>query len=230
MSNTAIIGTLGSNIERRTYEGGACVVEMRAKGDAKVPIIRGYAAVYNKRSQNLGTDANPIFEVIEPGAFEDAINGDVRALFNHDENHVLARSKGGKGTLELTDDETGLGYAFEPPATQTGSDLQESMKRGDIAESSFAFSLKPGGDSWAAEPGEGGKPAAMIRTIKRGGVAKLYDVSPVTYPAYLDTDAGVAKRSLEEFRKATGNPVPPSENPSQPPLDLWEKRLASIKR
>jgi HK97 family phage prohead protease len=216
------IGKPTSLIERRAFAPDLCKLEFRAKTADAPSMIRGYAAVYGKRSENLGSSDNPFFEVIEPGFFDDVMNDDVRALFNHDENHVLARSRNGKGTLRLFNDEIGLGYEFEPPATSTGDDLQESMRRGDIAESSFAFSIKPNGDKWVEENG------ITTRTLKKGGAARLYDVSPVTYPAYPDT--AVAMCSLSEFRKATAAPVVVPEKPSQPPLDLWEKRLASINR
>lgn len=220
---------IGENIEKRVLATSTCTVEIRAKGDKKVNVIKGYAAVYGQRSQNLGSAKYPFFEVIEPGAFENVMGDDVRALFNHDENHVLARSKGGKGTLRLFSDDTGLGYEFEAPDTGAGRDLQVSMDRGDIGESSFAFSVSPDGDKWEVEKDKDGN-ERTLRTIKKGGVSKLFDVSPVTYPAYLGTDASVAQRSLEQFRKATAAPAEPTEKPSQPTLDDWAKRLAAIKR
>ena len=166
-----------SNIEKRAFNAE---IEVRAEGET--PTISGYASVFNKRSENLGG----FREVIAPGAFDGVLNDDVRALFNHDANFLLARTA--SGTLRLSVDEEGLRYEFEPPNTTAGRDLVESMKRGDITQSSFAFTVAS--DSW--EERDGG----MLRTINK--VERLYDVSPVTYPAY--PDASVGLRSLEAFR------------------------------
>jgi HK97 family phage prohead protease len=159
-------------------------IELRAGDAATDPrMVRGYAAVFGSKSENLGTEDYPFFEIMEPGAFDDVLADDVRALFNHDENLILARSAGGKGTLRIFQDDTGLGYEFAAPDTSYARDLVVSLDRGDVDQSSFAFRLKPDGDRWVEESG------IVTRTIKRGGIARLYDVSPVTYPAYADTEA-----------------------------------------
>lgn len=188
-------------IERR-YTSGA--VELRSEGEGAEAKrkVRGYAAVYGKRSDNLGGDRYKVFEIIEPGAFDDVLKDDVRALFNHDANLILARSKAGSGTLSLGVDERGLWYEFEAPDTQAGRDLMVSLARGDVDQSSFAFSIGRDGQKWE-EVTEDGKTVAT-RTIKK--VSRLYDVSPVTYPAY--PDATAALRSLDEHRaEATPQPA-----------------------
>ena len=162
-------------IERRTYQ----VAEIRAKAESRT--VEGYAALFDSRSQNLGG----FTEIIEEGAFDDVLEDDVRALLNHDANYVLARTK--SGTLELSVDEKGLLYRFEAPNTTAGNDLLESIRRGDISQSSFGFSIKD--DDWDYD--------TMTRTIKK--VKRLYDVSPVTYPAYEQTE--VTARSLEAAQK-----------------------------
>jgi HK97 family phage prohead protease len=121
--------------------------------------------------------------VILPGAFPPLEKQDVRALWNHDPKQLLARSKFGKGTLKLTIDGVGLKYEFEAPQSTIGNDLLESIKRGDLDESSFSFSVSKGGDEWSEENG------VKIRRIKR--IAALYDISPVTEGAYADTVVGV---------------------------------------
>lgn len=186
--------------------------------------VRGYAAKFNKRSENLGCGSYQFFEVIEPGAFDDVLNDDVRALFNHDENLILARSKNGAGTLRIGTDETGLWYEFDAPTTQAGNDLLESLERGDVDQSSFSFSVDKDGQSWV-ETQEGDGPIVTIRTIKK--FSKLYDVSPVVFPAYLDTD--VATRSLKEFREAQTpeQPEPPSVNHI---LTHWQRRADLISK
>ncbi len=174
-------------IEKRTY---AC--EIRAStddgGNSK---ITGYGAVFNSRSENLGG----FREVIAPGAFDSVLDNDVRALFNHDPNFVLGRS--GAGTLSLSVDDTGLRYDIDAPNTQTIRDLVIApMARGDITQSSFAFSVARRGDEW--EEDEDG---VIVRTIHK--VSRLYDVSPVTYPAY--TEASAATRSMKAWKEARDN-------------------------
>lgn len=176
-------------IEERERRFTAGKVEVRADGDGKVATVRGYAAMFDRRSENLGG----FVEIIKRGAFDDVLRDDVRALFNHDANLILARSKNGEGTLRFGADDAGLWYEFTPPDTQAGRDLVVSLKRGDVDQSSFAFSVRREGQEWKDE--QDGK--LMVRTITK--VARLYDVSPVTYPAYPDTT--VATRSLDEFRK-----------------------------
>ena len=181
-------------IERRFTAGK---VEIRAGADGKSQTIRGYAAVFESPSENLGG----FIEVIAKGAFDDVLKDDVRALFNHDANLILGRTKSGTCTIGV--DDTGLFYEITPADTQTARDLMVSLKRGDVDQSSFAFAVKREGQDWKDHPDN---PAMMIRTIKK--VAKLYDVSPVTYPAYPDTEA--CARSLQEGKawkeQSTKNP------------------------
>jgi len=186
----------------------AASVEFRAAADEESkPIVRGYAAKFNKESENLGTEKRQFKEIIMPGAFDDALGDDIRALFNHDPNQILARSKNGAGSLRVGSDETGLWYEFEAPDTQAGRDLVESLKRGDVDQSSFSFTVSRDGEKWEQETAEGG-----VETIKRTitKVSRLYDVSPVTYPAY--PDATVALRSLEQFQEEQTKPEPKEEH------------------
>ena len=199
--------TITQQIELRFTLGA---VEIRAAAEGQPNTVRGYAAMFGKRSSNMGSENHQFYEIIERGAFEDALKDDVRALFNHDPNLILARSKAGEGSLKIGTDDVGLWYEFTPPDTNAGRDLAESLKRGDIDQSSFAFSVNQDGQKWE-EKSEGGK-SSVLRTIKR--VTRLYDVSPVTYPAY--PDATVALRSHEEFvtaEKAKEPPAPPALEP-----------------
>jgi HK97 family phage prohead protease len=191
------------SIERRFNEGA---VELRSEGEGSTAKVRGYAAVFGKRSANLGTENYQFFEIIERGAFNEVLKDDVVALFNHDSNLILGRSRDGKGTLTIGADDTGLWYEFEAPDTQAGRDLNVSLKRGDIYQSSFAFSLNSDGQKWETKT-EGEKTVAT-RTIKK--VSRLYDVSPVTNPAYPDTS--VALRSLEAAAPEAPTPEPVSNN------------------
>lgn len=163
--------------------------EMSMEGDEESRKVVGYAAVYNSDSEEMWG----FKERIAPGAFDAALGDDVRALFNHDANMLLARTK--SGTLKLSSDERGLKYEFEAPKTTAGNDLLEMLKRGDVSQSSFAFTVDE--ERWDEKTGQ--KPIRTIMKVKR-----LYDVSPVTYPAYPDTTA--ATRSLDEFRAAQAPP------------------------
>lgn len=172
-------------IERRFFDTGPLAIEMRGEGDAKTPCIRGYAALFNSLSLNLGG----FREQLLPGAFDGVLEDDVRALYNHDANQVLGRTKA--STLKIGVDSRGLWYEIDVPDTTAARDLMVSIKRGDVSQSSFGFSVAPGGADWSEDDTLG-----TIRSIAK--VGKLYDVSPVTYPAYPDTEA--ACRSLENWR------------------------------
>jgi hypothetical protein len=199
-------------------------VELRMDGeaDSAKPKVRGYAAVFGKESENLGSSEYQFREIIEPGAFSDVLADDVRALLNHDPNFILARSKAGEGTLRIGEDETGLWYEFEAPDTQAGRDLMESLRRGDIDQSSFSFTVQKNGQEWE-EKREGDGPTFIKRTITK--IARLFDVSPVTYPAY--PDATVALRSMQEALTKEPEPIPEPEPTSQEDhsIDHWQRKI-----
>jgi HK97 family phage prohead protease len=207
-------------IERRYTDG---LVERRADGEGKPSrTVRGYAAKFEKKSNNLGGESYQFFEIIQRGAFDDVLKDDVRALFNHDANLILARSKSGEGTLKLGVDDVGLWYEFEAPSTRGGDDLLESLTRKDVDQSSFAFTIEKGGQVWE-ERTDGGVTIAT-RTIKK--IKRLYDVSPVTYPAYEDTNSGIARSletSLSEFRAEQT----PADQPT-PERSYWAASLGLL--
>ena len=163
-------------------------VETRVSKKGKRNIIEGHAAVFNELSEDLGG----FREKINPGAFDDVLDNDVRAFFNHDPNFLLARTS--SGTLKLSTDKRGLKYSFDVPDTTAGRDLLVSMKRGDITQSSFAFQVET--DSWnTTSKGE-------IRTIEK--VSRLFDVSPVSIPAYpTANDLSIAQRSRMTYKDKT---------------------------
>jgi len=160
--------------EQRSFKAA----EMRVEGDEK-PSIRGYAAVFNVISEAIDW----FREIIRPGAFSKTINdgADVRALFNHDPNFVIARTK--SGTLKLKEDDKGLFVEIVPPDTTWARDLITSIRRGDVSQMSFGFETVK--DRWGTEEGE------RMRELLE---VKLFDVSPVTYPAYPQTS--VSARSI----------------------------------
>lgn len=142
--------------------------------------IEGYAAIFGQWSEILGW----FRERIQRGAFKKTLGeADVRALFNHDPNYVLGRNRA--NTLELGEDSHGLWFSVTPPETHWASDLRESIRRGDINQASFQFDAVR--DAWHmnVEPAE----RELIEV-------RLYDVSVVTFPAYLQTS--VSARSLAQ--------------------------------
>jgi len=162
-------------------------IEIRSDEDGQT--IEGIAAVVNSE-----TDLGWFNERIAPGAFDSVLGGDTVALFNHDPNFPLARTtatEGGKLELYLTD-KGDLGYRFKMPKTSLGRDLAENIRTGVVSKSSFAFTIEE--DEWDYKRGQD---ANDVRTIKK--IKRLYDVSPVTYPAYNDTS--VAARSLEKAKQ-----------------------------
>lgn len=176
-----------SKVERRTIT----MHELRIiDGDTDKPRkIEGHAAVFDQWSETLGIPGLFEFkEKVMPGAFSETIRkDDIRALFNHDPNYVLGRNK--SGTLELREDHHGLFVSITPPDTQWARDLMVSIERGDITQMSFGFEVIS--DRWGEEEG------MDMRELHK---VKLYDVSPVTFPAYPQTDVGI--RSAKEVYEA----------------------------
>ena len=152
--------------------------EQRAEGDSGLPPIVGYAALFDVVAEICW-----FTESIAVGAFTDSLSrkDDVRALFNHDVNLVLGRTKA--STLSLEEDEKGLKSRILPPDTQLGRDTVVLIERGDISQMSFGFCI----EAEEARYEEGQKPHY---TITR---AKLFDVSVVTFPAYEETEVDVER-------------------------------------
>ena len=156
--------------------------------------IVGYAAKFGVNSLELEGE---FIERIHPDAFGLVAERrgrkrplETRALWNHDANFPLARYP---GTLLMSVDNVGLRYEFPVPNTTYGRDLAENIRAGIVRGSSFSFQIAPGGEDWSVEDGR------SIRTVTK--VGSLIDVGPVTFPAYPDADAKVAKRSYDAFRR-----------------------------
>jgi HK97 family phage major capsid protein/HK97 family phage prohead protease len=149
--------------------------------------ISGYALKFDTPSQYMG-----FYEKIDRSAINEELikKSDIFALFNHDENKVLARSRYGEGSLKLEIREDGLYYEFEAPHTQWGDEVIEHLKRGEIFGSSFAFMLPLDSTGDIREYDENG---VLNRTIIK--IERLFDVSPVFEPAYLATTC--SKRTLD---------------------------------
>ncbi len=178
-----------TDIERRIYSCPG--LEIRAEDD-KPPVLVGYAALFGEMSEDL----HGFRERIAPGAFAKSLGGDVRALFNHDSNLILGRTR--SGTLRLEEDQRGLRVEITPPDTSVARDLIESVRRKDVDQMSFGFRTRK--DDW--EEFDGG----LVRTLIE---VTLLDVSPVTFPAYPQTE--IALRSMDAW-KAEHAPKPDYSN------------------
>lgn len=164
------------DIERRFFALEGVSIERR---DGQPPKLRGHAAVFGQLSEDLGG----FREQIAAGAFATAIEtDDVRALFNHDPNFILGRNR--SKTLRLSEDARGLAIECDMPDTQTIRDLVLApIERGDVSQMSFGFSVRPNGQDWAKNDD-----GQTVRTLKN---LRLFDVSPVVFPAYPQTDVAV---------------------------------------
>jgi len=181
-----------------------CLPTAELRVEEASPKIMGYAAVFNTWADIGGW----FRESIKPGAFRKTIReADVRALWNHDPNYVLARNK--SGTLRLREDSKGLAVEIDPVDSIWANDLVKSMRRGDVSQMSFGFTVND-------EEVDVAKDERVLTDVT------LFDVSVVTYPAYPTTSAQV--RSL--FRKdtdSTGTPRPfVIEEPTTPPPGFSE--------
>ena len=185
---------LNDTMERRYF---TTTIETRVEGEADDQRIEGYAAVFDA-SADLGN----FTETIDRDAFANVMaNHDCRALFNHDPNFPLARSVNGEGTLDLKVDENGLWFSFPVGPQSYARDLHESIKRGDVNQASFAFTVEA--DKWSTREGR------SHRHITELG--DLLDVAVVTYPAYEQT--AVVARNVQpptpsdtENKSTTGQP------------------------
>lgn len=173
-------------IEKRT---SADAFEVRAADDGKRTLI-GYAAVFDSPTDIGGW----FMEKISRGAFSDAVNQDVRALFDHKSAYVLGRTTA--KTLRLSEDSRGLKFEIDLPDTQIGRDVATSVDRGDLSGMSFNFrALKEEWDDTVNPP---------MRTLIK---LEIDEISVVAFPAYPDTEVGV--RSLQEWRDAASAEHPP---------------------
>lgn len=172
------------------YERLTLPVKTEIRADDDNGNIVGYAAVFNSLSEDFGGWR----EIVRPGAFRKTINEkrDIRALWNHETSYVLGRTL--NGSLALREDEQGLRAEIKPPDTQWARDLVTSVRRGDISQMSFGFRVVR--DNWR----EDGNDTGTLRELLE---VELYEVSPVTFPAYGATDVQV-----RAFMEAHGAVLP----------------------
>lgn len=154
-------------------------------------VIEGYAIVFGKRSVLLMDWYDRYYEVIEPGAIDEArlAEMDIKMTMFHDREMLLARSNKGKGTLKLSVDEVGVKYEFEAPRTADGETALELVRRGDLAGSSFTF--------WSDEKSsiryEMLDDDILLRYVDR--IDRVYEMTIAADPAYTETT--VTAREVE---------------------------------
>lgn len=184
-------------------------------------LVSGYAVRFDVESVNIG-----FVEIIHRGAITDETiaESDVFALLNHNEQTVLARSNHGTGSLSLTVDENGVFYEFESPQTIYGDELLEHIKRGEISQSSFAFTVSPedGAEKWTKR-----SDGVIQRDIYK--IARLYDISPVYQPAYTETTC--SKRALDkinELQNMTTDEMTKELENEQSEIEMLKARISEL--
>lgn len=166
-------------------------IELRAADTDSDPIgFKGHAAMFGTRTW-IGPKKWGFWEEVSAGAFTKTIaEGDVRMLLNHDPNLLLARST--SKTLRLSEDAIGLATDADMAPTTYARDLAVVMDRGDLNQMSFSF--LPVKEEWSTtEDGDD------VRTLRE---VQLFDVSPVTFPAYTETDAALRSVGLDLLMEA----------------------------
>lgn len=159
--------------------------EFVTRDDGDRPAIEGYFAVFN----SVYDIAPGMSESIDPGAFQNTLSGDIRALTNHDTTLVLGRTKA--GTLTLKTDTRGLwGHVDINPNDVDAMNLYERVKRGDVDQCSFGFEIK-------SEDTDIRDDGSIHWTIKD---VELYEVSCCTFPAYSETNISARADEREEIR------------------------------
>ncbi|MBK8195925.1 MAG: HK97 family phage prohead protease [Lewinellaceae bacterium] len=175
-------------VEHRFLTGG---LEVR-KGETGAPEIFGYALKFG-----VSYDMGWFTEEIHRDALSGADMEDVRILFNHDVNQILGRTK--SGTAKVGVDDVGMWYRAMLPESPVGETVRAAIERGDVDQSSWGFTLRyeddSAGDEWQRKDGRDHR---IIRNVR-----KVWDASPVTFPANPDTS--VAKRS-HDFHRSTPEP------------------------
>ena len=181
----ATLSTMDNALETRRITVNE--FELRDAIDGAGMTFTGYAAVFNSDSEPL-----PFIERIAPGAFSRSLRSrnEIKMFVNHDTGQVLASKRA--GTLRLSEDSHGLRVEADLPDTTAGRDMAYLIKRGDVADMSFGFSVPRGGDSWSDD--------GATRELRE---VRLHEVSVIPgWPAYTATSTSV--RSLDGLVEATG--------------------------
>ena len=172
-------------MERATRQFRAMVSNLKTRAEpGGKKMIEAYFAVFGKETELF----EGAYEEIAPGAFDEELNADVRALINHDTTLVLGRTKA--GTLKLKTDNEGLYGTIEINEKDTdATNLYERVQRRDVDQCSFGFDILAEDTEWR----EDGSVKWTIRKVK------LYEVSICTFPAYEDTSAQARSREYQDM-------------------------------
>ena len=164
--------------------------------DSKDNVIEGYANKFNTVSEILYDKEKRRFfrEIIDKEAINQELidNSDIKFLFNHDKERLLARRNRGTGSLNVEVRDEGVYFSFEIPSTSIGNDLKEMIRRGEVTTCSFAFS---DGDNIQWDFSDREIPTRVVKSI-RG----LFDLSAVFDAAYSQTE--ISCRSIDEMAEA----------------------------
>ena len=173
-------------MERDIRQVRSTQTEFKTREDGEDLVIEGYFAVFNSIYQI----APGMSESIAPGAFDETISGDIRALINHDTTLVLGRTKA--GTLSLEQDSHGLrGRIKVNPNDQDAMNLYERVKRGDVDQCSFGFNIRE-------EDTEIRDDGSVHWTIKD---VELFEVSCCTFPAYEETNISARAAERDDLKQ-----------------------------
>ncbi len=160
--------------------------EFQTRDDSGNLAIEGYFAVFDSNYEI----APGMSESIAPGAFDNTLAGDIRALINHDTTLVLGRTKA--GTLQLRTDSHGLwGHIDINPNDSDAMNLYNRVQRGDVDQCSFGFDI-------INEETDYREDGSIHWTIKE---VELYEVSPCTFPAYEETNIAARQKERDEIKK-----------------------------
>lgn len=193
-----------NNIElRRLNSAPELRMEQELREDGSTQrYISGYAVVFEQYSRSFYDEW---VEIISRNAFANTDMSDVVMVVDHSHNagDVLARSRNGEGTLEITVDEVGVKFRFAVPDTTVGRDIAQLIERGDISECSFAFWVKA--DQWRYDVIVNGKKMDERRILE---VEKLADLSIVMRGAYSTTSVGIDERAMVSAMRDAQHPAP----------------------
>jgi uncharacterized protein len=177
--------TMPNKQEFRVVETDEVEIRSQGEGEKEQKYVDGYGIVYDREVEIW----DGYFEKIRPGAFADVLKSgrEVKSFFNHRADFVLATTKSNP-VLELEDTDKGLRFKAPIPPTTYGNDLQINLERKNVRGASFTFSVPKDGDIVTRDK-NGGYHREIVK-------AELYEIGPVTNPAYKQTKVGL--RSKEE--------------------------------
>jgi HK97 family phage prohead protease len=172
-------------------------LEWRASGDPQRDgqmVVKGYAAVFNRLSMDLGG----FREKIVPGAFDNALAADphVLLLWDHASSLILGSTRAtDPESLELRSDQNGLRFFSRVVPTTYASDLRALMDAGIVRQASFGFTVER--DSWTIDDKEN-----VTRTIIE--ISSLFDVTVTAMGAYPQTASSLVRQRAYDFATTTG--------------------------